>query len=187
MPISIRNPRRKVARFPTPRAHGFTLVEILIVVIILGILAAIVVPQFASASQDARKNALISQLQTLRSQTALYALQHRDKFPTDLSAGGAGETPWVLLTSRTDVNHNVSSTGPYGPYLQGAPINPLNGSSAVDTSFTADLGAGGVANPGSAAAGWLFNPTIGKIWATSAKGGYVFDEGNPNNATNFSE
>ena len=47
---------------------GFTLVEILIVVIILGILAAIVIPQFTSASSDARQSSLTSQLQTLRSQ-----------------------------------------------------------------------------------------------------------------------
>ena len=48
------------------RRAGFTLVEILIVVIILGILAAIVIPQFTNASQDARESSLLSQLQTLR-------------------------------------------------------------------------------------------------------------------------
>ena len=47
-------------------SKGFTLVEILIVVIILGILAAIVIPQFTNASSDARKNSLTSQLQTVR-------------------------------------------------------------------------------------------------------------------------
>ena len=45
---------------------GFTLVEILIVVIILGILAAIVIPQFTNASNDARNNSVASTLQTLR-------------------------------------------------------------------------------------------------------------------------
>ena len=44
------------------RKTGFTLVEILIVVIILGILAAIVIPQFTNASQDAIESALLSQL-----------------------------------------------------------------------------------------------------------------------------
>ena len=42
------------------RKSGFTLIEILIVVIILGILAAIVIPQFSNASNDARKSSLAS-------------------------------------------------------------------------------------------------------------------------------
>ena len=63
------------------RKSGFTLVEILIVVIILGILAAIVIPQFTSASQDARKSNMTSQLQSLRAQVELYKLQHRDTPP----------------------------------------------------------------------------------------------------------
>ena len=42
--------------------RGFTLVEILIVVIILGILAAIVIPQFTSASSDARNSSVASTL-----------------------------------------------------------------------------------------------------------------------------
>ena len=36
--------------------RGFTLVELLIVVVILGILATIVIPQFSNASQQAREN-----------------------------------------------------------------------------------------------------------------------------------
>src|ERR1700689_507338 len=54
------------------RAAGFTLVEILIVVIILGILAAIVLPQFSNASQTARQNALKDELRFLRSQIQIY-------------------------------------------------------------------------------------------------------------------
>src|SRR4051812_44835541 len=99
---------------------GFTLVEILIVVIILGILAAIVIPQFTSASQDARKNSLTSQLQTLRSQVELYKLQHLDKRPTGLSAS---TTDWTQLTTKTDSAGSTGTTAsyPFGPYLQAVP------------------------------------------------------------------
>src|SRR6266542_4469732 len=102
------NSFRKTAR------RGFTLVEILIVVIILGILAAIVIPQFTNASQDARKNSLSSQLQTIRSQIELYKLQHQDKLPDVRTAG----TGWTVLTQKTDVYGAVSATGSFGPYLQ---------------------------------------------------------------------
>src|SRR5439155_12344321 len=68
----------------TVRKGGFTLVEILIVVIILGILAAIVIPQFTSASQDARKNSLRSKIQILWTHLALYKLQHLDQLPSTL-------------------------------------------------------------------------------------------------------
>src|SRR5688500_19799867 len=81
-PVSIQESAMTVVR--RTRKGGFTLVEILIVVIILGILAAIVIPQFTSASQDARRNSLTSQLQTLRSQLELYKLQHLDQMPSTL-------------------------------------------------------------------------------------------------------
>lgn len=67
---------------------GFTLVEILIVVVILGILAAIVVPQFTSASSEAVKGALQSQLQTVSSQLELYRVREQGAYPT-LGAGQA--------------------------------------------------------------------------------------------------
>src|SRR6266478_4887540 len=91
-------------------ARGFTLIEILIVVIILGILAAIVIPQFSNASTDAKKNSLSSQLQTMRSQFELYKLQHNDKLPVVFQTDGTG------ATTGTD----------FGPYLQQTPSNPLN-------------------------------------------------------------
>jgi len=61
--------------------RGFTLVEILIVVVILGILAAIVIPQFTQASTEAKANSLCSDLQTMRSQIELYKVQHNDVAP----------------------------------------------------------------------------------------------------------
>src|SRR2546423_13830091 len=88
------------------RKSGFTLVEILIVVIILGILAAIVIPQFTNASQDARKSSLTSQLQTMRSQIELYKLQHVPTLPAGLTTAGtiASATAWKELSLATDLD-----------------------------------------------------------------------------------
>src|SRR5438067_5963842 len=84
------------------RKGGFTLVEILIVVIILGILAAIVIPQFSSASNDARKSSLASTAQTMRSQIALYRLQHNDVLPGTGASGFSSATFWTHMTTKTD-------------------------------------------------------------------------------------
>ena len=58
------------------KTRGFTLIEILIVVVILGILAAIVVPQFTNATEQAEETAAHSQLNVLRGQVSLYFAKH---------------------------------------------------------------------------------------------------------------
>jgi general secretion pathway protein G len=109
---------------------GFTLVEILIVVVILGILAAIVIPQFTSASESAKGSSLQSQLQTVRSQLELYQVQHNGTYPTVAQM-------WGNLTGKTDVAGAASTaTNAFGPYLQQAPKNPFTNTSTVAADAT---------------------------------------------------
>jgi general secretion pathway protein G len=143
------------------RNKGFTLVEILIVVIILGILAAIVIPQFSSASNDARESALASDLQTLRSQLELYNIQHLDKYPDQVSTDGgqnwtqdtSGANFVTRLTGTTD-EYGQTSGSTYGPYMQTFPTNAFNDKSTVRVD-----GAAAGANTD----GWQFNSTSGRM------------------------
>ena len=126
---------------------GFTLVEILIVVVILGILAAIVIPQFTDASTEAKESSLKSDLQTMRSQIELYKIQHNDTAPALL-------TFEAQMTAYTLVDGTASTAGAddtYGPYLQQVPTNQFNDLNTLD----ADGAAGG--------GGWEYTAATGEI------------------------
>jgi len=145
------------------RKSGFTLIEILIVVIILGILAAIVIPQFTNASEDARKSSLSSQLQTLRSQVELFKLQHRERFPLVDVNDITTAWDWDKLTQKTD--EDGVAGGLLGPYMQQVPTNPLNSLTTVES--VASDPAVGSDHSGNA---YVFSQGIGKIFATDKDG-----------------
>ncbi len=117
--------------------RAFTLIEILIVVIVLGILAAVVIPQFTDASTDAKLSALQSNLATMRTQLQLYKLQHDDTWPAL-----ATFTNQMTLSSKADgTTAAVGTAGfPYGPYILSVPNNPYTGTNTV-TAGAADSSA----------------------------------------------
>jgi general secretion pathway protein G len=154
---------------------GFTLVEILIVVVILGILAAIVIPQFTEASSEAKESRLVSDLQMMRSQIELYKIQHNDRLPgVETVAGPMGSTGAATfvecMTGYTDQWGDVAAApgaGIYGPYMQKLPTNPFNDPVPLNTvTFNATVGAG---NPGADGAGWNFDPANGLFQADDAQ------------------
>ncbi len=136
---------------------GFTLVEILIVVVILGILAAIVIPQFTEASTEAKTSSLCTDLQTMRSQIELYKIQHNDALPC------AGTASFVLsLTAQTNIAGAAGTD--YGPYIQKIPSNQfLDATIANLVRIEA-----GVSTAGAATHGWVFNTDTGAFYADSA-------------------
>ncbi|MDY0268932.1 type IV pilin protein [Trichloromonas sp.] len=63
---------------------GFTLIELLIVVAIIGILAAIAIPQFASYRQKAYNSAANSDLKNIKTGMEAYMADNQE-YPVDLS------------------------------------------------------------------------------------------------------
>jgi len=133
---------------------GFTLVEILIVVVILGILAAIVIPQFTEASTEAKTSSLCTDLQTMRSQIELYKIQHNDALP-----GAGGVSFQLALTAQTDIAGDAGTD--YGPYIQKVPTNQFNDLDTIEIEA-------GVAGLGGGNAGWHFDSLTGAFHADTA-------------------
>ncbi len=122
--------------------RAFTLVEILIVVVILGILAAIVIPQFTNASEEASASSTTTQLQTVRSQIELYRI--KNMAPPDLVINQWGDM--------------LNPPGGERQYLQAAPLNPFTGF-AVIVAGTSHL------NGVSATDGWVWDAAAEQLYA----------------------
>jgi general secretion pathway protein G len=144
---------------------GFTLVEILIVVVILGILAAIVIPQFTDAATEAQMSSLTSDLQTVRAQIELFKIQHNDELPGTIPDGAvvSFEDSMTKYTVKGGALADPQEPSPgvnYGPYLQKMPTNPFDDSDVVEINGT--VGGGESATP---PVGWNYNTTTGAFHA----------------------
>jgi general secretion pathway protein G len=122
---------------------AFTLIEILIVVVILGILAAIVVPQFASATKDSQAGNLQAQLGTLNRQIQLY-FSKNNAWP-DFSGTGT-----VTIAGNTEAADWASMIN--GGMLKSSPRNPawpnVTAAAAMEVANVTTAGTRGVAANG---------------------------------------
>ena len=146
---------------------AFTLVEIIIVVTILGIMAAIVMPTFQNNVAQAKESASKTNLATMRAQIELYKLHHNGYPPGYVNGAGApvATVELQLIGTTTVIGQASPSTVPsapflYGPYLKKIPPNPYNKLSTI--TYVAEATEFSAAVDGTSS-GWLYKKETGEI------------------------
>ena len=149
------------------KKKAFTLIEVILVVTILGILAAMVLPTFSDHASSARESAAKSNLMTLRSQIELYKLQHNGVPPGYVDGAGAPVAMVELQLVGTSASGGAASpstvpAGPfiYGPYVKKIPKNPFNNLSTI--AYVAQATAFSAAVNGTSS-GWLYKKETGEF------------------------
>ena len=144
------------------RGSGFTLVEILIVVVIMAVLAAVVIPQFTGSADDAKKSTADFNVGAVRSVIQTYRAHHDGKNPGSVT----GTTLLSSLTKKSNKDGTIPTdgSGTLGPYLVEMPDNPFTNDATV-TVVSAAPTATSVTGKG-----WAYNPTTGEIWLDSDTG-----------------
>jgi len=149
------------------RAKGFTLVEILIVVVLLGVMAAIVVPAIGNGATSARETTLSMDLSLLRRFIPVYTSQHREVPPGYPDGNRSAAPTWEAFLAQATLSSNIEGRTaargtagfPLGPYLSTIPANPFNKLSTV-TVLADDADFPAVADD---SCGWIYKPATGEI------------------------
>jgi len=163
--------RYQMRNLSCPASAGFSLVEMLIVVVLMAMLAAIVLPWLGEASTDAYYVGTQENLRLLREAIQLYRNQHNGQLP-----GSPGAFPDRVFVEQLTLPTNLlgerspeADQGfgdpryPYGPYLSGGhvPRNPFNGSNLVKTVRVMPAKPPGGSSPRDP--GWIYDISSGRI------------------------
>jgi general secretion pathway protein G len=129
-----------------PRSsRAFTLVEILIVVLLLGVLAAIVVPSFTRSTNEARIQTTYSELQKIRRHVEVFQARNGGLLPAVQEDDGT----WGEI-----VGQEYLMSPPTNAWVGGANSQRIHFGDVPDDAFQSDYG-------------WIYDETTGNIWAGS--------------------
>jgi general secretion pathway protein G len=149
--------------FDHRRPKGFTLVEILIVVVIMAILAGTVISLLENTADDAKSSSLKHSMSVVQSQLELYRMDHLSQYPT------IQNNALPQLINATNAKGDIGTAGsayPYGPYLIEAPRNPYDGNTRVTAVSKPGAVPTGVVD---SSGGWQYDATTGGFWPNNAE------------------
>jgi general secretion pathway protein G len=160
-----KNERKKMIK-----ARAFTLVEILIVVVLLGILAMTVITMASGSAISAKESALATDLSLLRRFILVYKCHHLEVspgYPNGQTSVAPTEQAFIdqaTLSSNSAGQTAAIGTAGFerGPYMQKIPVNPLNGKNSVQI-----LGDGDNFPAADDSHGWICKPATAEIRADS--------------------
>jgi MSHA pilin protein MshA len=133
--------------FHVRNQKGFTLIELVIIIVILGILAAVAIPKYQDITSEAQEAAARSALGSLRSGITIFYAN---------MAVTTGTASWPSLAQLDSVGVVMEQAIPQNPYQADA--------SAPDSIVTGVTRGVIVGTRG----GWAYNPTTGEIWPNTS-------------------
>jgi len=109
------------------RLRAFTLVELLIVVVILGIIATVVIPAYQDSAGDVMTGVMNTNLKGIRQAIERFNVDHGE-YPLILDdwyrKDGYQVNTMTQLACKTNANGDVNPSGQHGPYLRGVSTGP---------------------------------------------------------------
>ena len=137
--------------------RAFTLVELLVVILVIAILAAIAIPKFTDVGIRSKEASLKSNLKLLRNSVELFR-NDTSAYPSSLASLAATAAPTTGLSAAA-ASATISATEWKGPYLMAVPTDPVS-----IAAFTYSVSAGTVGKVSSSATGNGLDGTAYSSW-----------------------
>ena len=134
------------------RTKAFTLAEILTVVMIIGLIAAIAVPQVSRAARQGRDNALRANLSAVRAAVSS-CYQDTGAYPAQLADLAQPTAPSSGVSS-SGASRSITASDWRGPYLPSVPTDPVSGAALSYSNGVVSSSASGTDLSGSPYSGY---------------------------------